>query len=108
MKQYKNNKTNNTLVRSQKRQKKRKRRESSTKEEEDDDDDDEEDEDDDDEDDDVKVDDWQRRYFTPGFLNHYQVTPSSSIFHAYTIYYRLYYKVLDTSLICLKYIHNIR
>ena len=97
--QHKNNKTTNTLVRSQKRQKKRKRRGSSTKEEEDDDED---------EDDDVKVDDWQRRYFTPGFLNHYQVTPSSSIFHAYTIYYRLYYKVLDTSLICLKYIHHIR
>ena len=54
MKQHKNNKTYNTLVR-QKR-----RRGSSTKE----DDDDDEDEDD------VKVDDWQRRYFTPRFLNH--------------------------------------
>ena len=61
MKQYKDNKTTNTLVRSQKRQKKRKRRGSSTKEE---------DEDEEDEDDDVKVDNWQRRYFTPGFLNH--------------------------------------
>ena len=56
MKQHENNKTN-TLVRSQKRQKKRNRRGSSTKE-------------DDDDDDDVKVDGCQRRYFTPGFLNH--------------------------------------
>jgi len=63
MKQHKNNKTN-TLVRSQKSQNKRRRRGSSTKEEENDD------EEDDDDDDDVKVDDWQRRYFTPVFLNH--------------------------------------
>ena len=61
---YTDNKTN-TLVRSQKRQKKRKRRGSSTKEEEE-----EEEEEKYDDDDDVKVDDWQRRYFSPGFLNH--------------------------------------
>jgi len=54
MKQYKNNKTN-TLVRSQKRQKKR-RRGSSYKEE--------KEKEDDKEDNDVKVDDWQRRYFS--------------------------------------------
>ena len=58
MKQYKNNKTN-TLVRSQKRQKKR-RKGSSYKEEKEKEDDKE----DDDDDDDVKVDDWQRRYFS--------------------------------------------
>jgi hypothetical protein len=46
MKQHKNNKTTNTLVRSQKRQKKRKR-ESLT----------------DEDDDDVKVNEWQERYF---------------------------------------------
>jgi hypothetical protein len=57
MKQYKNNKTN-TLVRSQKRQKKR-RKGSSYKEEKEKEDDKE-----DDDDDDVKVDDWQRRYFS--------------------------------------------
>jgi len=54
MKQYKNNKTN-TLVRSQKRQKKR-RRGSSYKEE--------KEKEHDKEDDDIKVDDWQRRYFS--------------------------------------------
>ena len=58
MKQHKNNKTN-TLVRSQKnRQKKRRRGGSSTKDDEEDDDDDE----------DVKVEDWQERYLTRGFL----------------------------------------
>ena len=61
MKQHKTNKTN-TLVRSQKKsQKKSSRGGSSTK------DDDEEDEDDEEEDD-VKVEDWQGRYFTTGFL----------------------------------------
>ena len=63
---YTDNKTN-TLVRSQKRQKKR-RRGSLTKEEEEEEE--EKYDDDDDDDDDVKVDDWQRRYFSPGFLNH--------------------------------------
>ena len=54
MKQHKNK--TNTLVRSQKRQNKRKRRRVSSIEEEEDDEDEDED--------DVKVDEWQRRYFT--------------------------------------------
>ena len=66
MKQHKINKTN-TLVRSQKRQKKRKMRVSSIKEE---DDNEKDDDDEEEEEDDVKVDNWQRRYFTPVFLNH--------------------------------------
>ena len=56
MKQHKDNKTN-ILMRSQKnRRKKRRRGGSSTNDE------------DDDEEDDVKVEDWEGRYFTTGFL----------------------------------------
>ena len=58
MKQHKNNKTN-TLVRYQKKSQKKRRRGSSINDDEEEDDDDEED---------VKVEDWEGRYFTTGFL----------------------------------------